>query len=381
MLDSRFQRSVVPPHRKSRYHAHTLCFLADSSPFTQREIVERRSFVQVRKIAVSAALYAGVIIITIGCSMQAAKRLHFHSHFVPTLPLEWHPHEALASTPFDLLALLFLLRPAVRYLKVESVARKAFKRWWVAAAHELRLTSFLLGGRPGDEEGSHVRFTWQARLLFRKAPVNSKGHPTGPAPPGVMFVPDAESDFARVPGDDHSTPGPLLIRTDENGNPVTDAGLRALQKQQEAEAARQADPAHIANTAASGMPLKAKFTIVYLPPHFRLRLIAFLVALWLSLCWCIVVALDAPLSVGRNLVSRTGMAPLHDLYTWVLGAAVIVGVWTTVGAIVDSKTLKKWNKGRLFRRSNLARVRLRAIRFARRAWIITAVSRVGTVLG
>ncbi|CEH11720.1 Protein involved in mRNA turnover and stability [Ceraceosorus bombacis] len=278
-----------------------------------REIIERRSFLQLKKIGISACLYATVLSSTVGCAVYFTRYC-----LCGFLPLMWRPHEAISPLPFDLLALLFLLKPVVKACKPEAIFKTYAKRWWTATSTYYGLGQYLVGAQ--EDAQSTADWVW-----------------------------------ARVPDSDTMVPGPLLIWTDAEGEPLTEAGRAARDAQ-----ARAAEP----------MTVKPKYLKLKLPTRFRYRLISVLSTLWITICVCIVISLTLPLYAGRAIVSGTGLAPLHDFYNYSLGLALC-----TMATVVGSKIARCARRRRAgtFRwRPFLSRASTIAQRAASRLWIIIA---------
>lgn len=281
---------------------------------SQREIIERRSLVQLKKIGISACLYATVLSSTVGCGVYFTRYC-----LRGTLPLTWRPHEAISQIPFDLLALLFLLKPAVKALKPEAIFAAYAKRWWVVVSTYFGLGQYLVGAKETSTSTADV--VW-----------------------------------ARVPDSDTIVPGPLLIWTDAEGEPLTAAGREARDAQ-----ARAAEP----------MTVKPKYLQLKLPRHFRYRLISVIASLWLSICVCLVAGLTLPLITGRVIFHRIGLAPLHDFYSYSVGLA-LCAAFCAAGSRLR-RFMRRRRAARLRWRPLLVRAKAVAKRALCRAWIIIAV--------
>lgn len=124
--------------------------------------------------------------------------------------------------------------------------------------------------RHADEEGTHFRKTWNAWIHQRKAPVVSIDE----ADVSIQHVSeDGETEFVRD--------GQLVRAPRLDGVPVI-PGRRMLVPV-DPHTLEPLDPeerrlGHPAATAAGGND--ANTVIVYLPPHFRRRVIFFLVLMW-----------------------------------------------------------------------------------------------------
>ena len=283
-------RSVVRPG--------VMCWMRDASDpdfHPIREILETPSLLQLRRIGDSVVMYGAVLILVFGTGLRTAGAV-----LPGVLPLRWHPQSPVLHAPLDLLLVHFGLRLAVKRTRLAHHARRAFRRWWIAAAKRLRLSAFLMGDEQPDERGyvphawlDAVRhFVWPRADLDRDA----------------RFV--HNGGYARVPADDHPAPDArLVIPTNAAGVPIDAEAQKAFDEQQ-ASLAKMKD--------------KAAYTIVYLPPHLRRRIVALLVMLWLSSSAVSVAALVAPLLLGRALAYAAGLRDVHDTYTVALGVAAVV---------------------------------------------------------
>lgn len=66
----------------------------------------------------------------------------------------------ISLLPIDLLAVQYLLEPVMGYVDTREFSKKALMRWWHIVSRQLKLSSFMFGGRyPNEEkiEGELVR--------------------------------------------------------------------------------------------------------------------------------------------------------------------------------------------------------------------------------
>ena len=68
----------------------------------------------------------------------------------------------------------------------------------------------------------------------------------------------------------------------------------------------------------------AGFVVVYKPEHFTARMCVFTAVLWLNLLTSLFVTCLAPICLGRYLMSTWLNRPVHEMYTWTLGAFVMI---------------------------------------------------------
>jgi E3 ubiquitin-protein ligase MARCH6 len=219
-----------------------------------------------------------------------------------------HP---LSELPIDLLFLHIVLPTIIESIKPRELISPFCHAWWEHAAHEFRLTSFLFGDRVVEEEvGS--RFTWRRLPLIRDLAWVRRDE---------VELPD-DGGFARVPASD-SVVFPenlkqMLISTNEAGAPLDDRGAELIQAQDEAARKAHRDPAE-------------DYQIVYLPPSFTRRVMAFMLYLWATGSAITVVALGTPILLGRRILDQIPGMPVHDGYSFLVGsmaawaAAVIFG--------------------------------------------------------
>lgn len=142
----------------------------------------------------------------------------------------------------------------------------------------------MLGIRRVDEEGSHIRKTWKAWLLLQRNRTATGGTSCWTSA-DVEFRKDG--GFARVVAADNVkiVRSKMFVRTSEDGTPLTEQGREAIAAQ-----------------LKQGPNDESKFTIVYIPPHFRTRILLFIYLLWVSST----VALFACITIPRK--------SFHEIY-------------------------------------------------------------------
>ncbi|CAD6944635.1 unnamed protein product [Tilletia controversa] len=304
-----------------------------------REILERKTMVQLKKILSSAITYAWLLIACIGIN------LWFIRHVWPgVLPLRWRPFNNLSAVPFDLLMLYYGMPFCIRILRPGSLIRKLSRKWWARVAQVLRLSNFLLGKDAPLEQGYVEYITWAAwaqRRGPRKAEVNElralqhrRRLSTDVALQGDGWYFVLDGAFAHVPADDSPAPDSrVFIMVDREGVPVDSENDRALQKQE---------------IIIANMTNKPKYEIVYLPPRFRLRIYGLFFLLWLSVSIGVQISIGGPLLIGRALFKLFTSTVQHDFYVWTIGCPVL--------AIPAAASYRIWHhqRRRLRRREQLA---------------------------
>lgn len=134
----------------------------------------------------------------------------------------------------------------------------------------------MLDARRPEEEGTHTRKTWKAWLLRMKGPIPagaddventcSGAEGTSRGESSVVFRRDG--GFARVVAADNVKIVPkrmYLVVRNEEGEPFDDEGKEFIKDQLE-----------------KGPNDDSKFTVVYIPPHFRTRVLLFVYLLWIT---------------------------------------------------------------------------------------------------
>lgn len=178
------------------------------------------------------------------------------------------------SVPIDLVIARFLLPLIIRFTDPRAILRKAFVNWAKLTAHHLRLTQFMFGTRVPSEEGSHIRSTWQARLMLKRAETTELEEQDEREPIPRLSQRDVvfrkDGGFGRVPAVDgvHVPPNrKMLVRVTEQGVPLDQEGYAIIAAQaQELATTRTQD----------------KYEVVYLPPDFKTRIGLFVYLLWFS---------------------------------------------------------------------------------------------------
>ncbi|KAM0750560.1 hypothetical protein T439DRAFT_380454 [Meredithblackwellia eburnea MCA 4105] len=321
-----FQFSCAVDHVRDVVRDGVLFFIRDpaNSEFSPiREILERNSATQAKKIAISAVLYSGAIFLTIGTSV------YFLRYAVGILPLRWSSYRPFFF-PVDLVLYRFIVPLTLRLVDPGSRVKRVFTNWAKYTASQLRLTSFIFGGeRKKEEEGSHVRRTWRAKLLLKKASPGAEGGVESQ----VSFQPDGS--FARVPAVDNIRVMPgrrMIIPVDESGRPLDDEGGRVIQQQVlELQTTRKTD----------------KYEIVYLPPHFKTRVALFIYLLWFTGSFAGMSMVVLPLIVGRYLFSLLTPTPVHDIYALCAGLYTVVGLSFAVRHFSSNGFLSKVSLARI----------------------------------
>ncbi|PPQ70661.1 hypothetical protein CVT24_000669 [Panaeolus cyanescens] len=277
----------------------------DQNSHPIRDILDRPTLTQLRKICVSGVMYSVVVLCVVG---SVAALLVVGNRTI--LPFRWKNKEPLSNVPVDLLFLHITLPYTMHYFRPKRFVKEISTRVWKFLATRLRLTSYFFGGRHPQEEFTPKSFKDN---FFRTD----------------VFVFDEEyhvldGSFRRVPATDNlSLPREMraTVAVNAEGEPVDDAA-RELMAQQNAEAEKGK---HL---------VKDDYMIVYLPPYFRYRIIAFIFILWTCGAAAFGVCVAFPIQVGRSFFRMFTPRELHDGYSFIAG---FYTVWMgyVVGKAID----------------------------------------------
>lgn len=195
----------------------------------------------------------------------------------------------IASVPVDLLFVLLVSPRTLGNVRTKRILRTQLSRWCNITAHQLRLSSFMLGVRRPEEEGSHVRKTWKDWLLCKKASAVSSRTAASDMKTAteVTFVKDG--GFARAVNIDSVkiVPRCMFVRVNEDGTPLDDKGAQA-----------------IADQIAKGPNPDSNFAVVYIPPRFKTRILLFIYLLWFTGSIVLFAAFVVPRTSCRTTLDR-----------------------------------------------------------------------------
>lgn len=297
-----------------------------------RDILERPTLTQLRKLLVSALMYAIVVALGVG-SVASLLFLGFSS----ILPLRWktrlvtyfpHPHpfidwpccsEPLSDVPVDLLFLHFVLPYTMHYFRPKKVVNQIVLIVWKQLAKQLRLTSYMFGDRHPMEEYTPQYTSWtvSAMTFF------------GIHHPKTMYK-NYDGVFRRVPACDgvvlpQDMRATAAVQAD--GLPIDQAAARLIELQDaEAEKAKR--------------NVDADYTVVYIPPHFRYRILLFFAALWIGFAIFVAGVFSLPILLGRSFFKLFIPRDVHDGYSFITGFYLL---WT---CYIISRALDRMDKRR-----------------------------------
>jgi len=204
--------------------------------------------------------------------------------------IDIHPRfrEPLSNVPIDLLFLNFVLPQTMHHFRPKRTLKNMAARLWNILAKYYRLSSYFFGGRhPAEEVTTRT-------LLGTKVQ----------SPNGIR-----DGTFRRVPATDYlALPRDLraTAQVNEDGTPYDNEAAKLIEQQNREAEKAQHDPTK-------------DYTIVYLPPLFRYRLIAFIASLWSVCAMAFGLAVALPISLGRRVFALFMEREVHDGYSLILG--------------------------------------------------------------
>lgn len=203
--------------------------------------------------------------------------------------------------------------------------RKALRRFgifiWKYLASRLRLSSYMFGDRYPSEEFTPSRWTWAT--LFSM---------------GGIEMDDAEAEhdgtFRRVPNTDNVVlvrDTPATAQVDGDGQPVDERAARLIRVQNaEAELAKR--------------NVRDDYIVVYIPPLFKYRVMAFLLGIWMVGSIVLATVLGAPILLGRAFFRLWISHDVHDGYSFIVGFYMLWGCWL-VGTALDRLDKRRQRRG------------------------------------
>ncbi|KAF8880202.1 hypothetical protein BD779DRAFT_1549951 [Infundibulicybe gibba] len=310
-----------------------------------RDILDRPTLTQLRKICVSGIMYSFVVACVVG---SVAGLLLLGSKSI--MPFRWKNREPLSNVPIDLLFLHLVLPYTMHYFRPRKALRTLATSVWKYLATRLRLTSYFFGGRHACEEYTPVKWT---KNFVR--------------PAGEIVEAEVIRDgiFRRVPAVDN-IPLPRDMRATvsvtEDGEPI-DEEARQLMLIQDTEAEK------------AKRNVKDDYRVVYIPPHFRYRVISFIALLWVIGAVFLGVSVALPIQLGRSFFKLFTQRDIHD------GYSLIVGSYLLWGCYIIGKAIDRLDKRRQRRSGDGPRADLRVLVIKRGLLWVAKISYMVVFLG
>lgn len=241
----------------------------------------------------------------------------------------------LSVVPVDLIVVHVGIPAIIKYFKPKQTIKQLFVKWIAFTCHQLRLTSFMFGGRRADEEGTLVYHSWMA-WLKRAQPLRYPADGSIEDIIGNQVSYFWDGQLLRVPRHD-SVP---IIERRRMLVPVDNITLEPID-----ETERQ-----LGHPAASAPgDDEANTVIVYSPPHFKERLLVFVGFMWLSTSVFLCTMTVLPLLFGRYIFeSKLHVdSEVNDIYSFVLGGCLMLFIGTLsyqcYKSIKDIVTQSTWH--------------------------------------
>ncbi|KAG1770200.1 hypothetical protein EDD22DRAFT_866585 [Suillus occidentalis] len=299
-----------------------------------RDILDRPTFTQFRKLLISAFMYAMVV----ACGVATLAVLLFVGNR-SIFPLRWKTREPISTVPVDLIFLQFALPYTMRYFR----PRRFFHRWavriWKLVAARLRLTSYMFGERHSDEEFTAQFDSWIPFLRRSLSDIEATSK-------------TSDGTFRRVPASDNiALPKDMRATAEvlEDGTPANSAAAE-LVAAQDAEALK------------AKRDIKNDYLIVYFPPNFRLRIFGF-------------IASSVPVQLGRHFFCLFTSKVLHDGYSF------LAGLYLLWACYLVAKTVERMDKRRQRRGGDGPRAEF-AVFFVKRSLLwLSKIAYMGIFLG
>ena len=271
-----------------------------------RDVLERSLVTQLRKICSSAFIYGSLILLGLGGIVYGIDYLN-----PSILPIRWVSSNITSDVPVNLMFYNILVPIIVKLFRPTKAWNIVFAWWFRRCGSWLRLSNFLFGTRKPEEQGQHVRRTWRDYVRGEQGDVEN---PVLSGSPQIFEEQEDlrayflwEGNYVRAPGSDAVKPPkghPAFLYVDQHN--------KRLDGQED----------HKEGCHGSEDP---KWTMIYIPLHFRLRIAALLATVWLfiAIAGCSVTIL--PLVLGRLLVATfiRSVDGMSDIYAFSIGVTLL----------------------------------------------------------
>ena len=272
-----------------------------------RDVLERNLAAQLSKILFSGLVYAGLILGSLGGVVWGLDRWTNG-----VFPIKWSSSEPILEFPIDVLFYNFLLPLVIRYCKPANGLTKVYDWWLHKCARLLRLSHFLFKEEHLDEKGAHIRRRWKDWLMRKPANISA----ISIAKDGTFSIDTDEDDVA-------FRPNGKMVQAPSSDQLRIPKGIPTFFQIIEVNEFVNVDD----NSKAFYDKNHESFTLVYIPPHFRLRISALVILLWLFAATTGVSVTILPLVFGRFILARLTPQDLrmNDIYSISLGLYILGG--------------------------------------------------------
>lgn len=298
-----------------------------------RDVLERSVATQLRKILFSAFVYGALVVVCLGGVVWG-----LYLSLSNVLPIHYSSNEPVLEFPIDLLFYNFLMPFAVRFFKPSNGLHAMYTWWFRRCARALRITWFLFGERRIDEEGhlvlkadsrdrqlpfwrqafleidgrgKVVARTW--RGIFEggaaKRPTFKKEH--------MMLYNVRKSNLVQS---GQLVPDGRFVRTPASDQVKIPKGVRVFLEVNENNTRRDDAPDRDTDLYSS-----KQYQLVYVPPHFRVRIFLFILYIWIFAAVTGVSITIVPLVFGRWMFKRLipGHIRSNDVYAFSIGIHIL----------------------------------------------------------
>lgn len=188
----------------------------------------------------------------------------------------------------------------LRYFRPRALIRSTCIHLWRFLSQHLRLSSYMFGEKVPAEQFTPAEWPWQRpHYIDGKTRREFDGsHRRVPA-----------SDLVVVPTDMRAT-----AEVYSNGDPVNEEAVKVI-------AAQNVDAIR-----AKRNPQK-DYTVVYIPPNFRYRVMAFITALWVLGSLFVATVVAVPIMLGRRIFGFVTEREVHDGYSFIVGFYLLWASW------------------------------------------------------
>lgn len=196
---------------------------------------------------------------------------------------------------------MHLVAPYIlRYFKPRRTGRRVIRVCWRYLSKTLRLSAYMFGGKFPEEEMSYPYWVSREDGKF-------------------------EGSYRRVPNRDGIAlvrNRPTLVEIDDQGVPTTEQGLEVLALQN-------------AECIKAKREVLKDYVTIYVPPNFRLRIIAFVCGISLLGILALTICIGIPVPLGRHVFSFFTSEEVHDGYSFIVGCSLIWSCFSIGKAVND----------------------------------------------
>lgn len=249
-----------------------------------RDVLERPVPTQLGKIAFSALVYGGLVMMCLGGVVWSLEWVG------GVFPIQWATSEPKLAFPIDVIFYNLMLPLILRKAEPSKRFTTMYEWWFRRCAELLRLSAFLFGDNREKEKSGRLWLNPFSR---------AGAHPTEPgSTQSGTFVRAPASDSVRIPRGQN-----VFLEVNEHneridGQPDPELGIHGK--------------------------VDKRFVHVYLPPNFRSRITAFILLLWLYAASTGIAFTIGPLLLGRVMMrwlSKSDLPP-NDLHAFTLGVHI-----------------------------------------------------------